>query len=85
MKRLGAMPRGWYRSSRARQAFAGLAVEAIRDEQQAGILAEHAPAPAPVEFAQAPADARAAGPVLDRVRDPRHRDIDVAVTAPLSP
>ncbi len=62
-----------------RQAFARLAVEAVRHEQQAGVLAEQAPAPAPVEFAQAPADARAARPVLDRVRDARHRHVHVAV------
>ena len=61
--------------------FARLRVEAVADQQHDGVLAEQAPRPAPVELAQARADARAAGPVVDRCRHALQRDVDVAMLA----
>src|SRR5436190_694917 len=61
------------------QAFARLAIQAVRDQQHRGILRERAARPLEVELAQAGADARAARPVLDRLGDLRHRHVDVAV------
>ena len=61
------------------QALADVAVQSIADQEHYGVLAEQAARPFAVEFLEADADARAAGPVLDRRGHPVHGDVHVAV------
>src|SRR6185312_9369851 len=62
-----------------RQTVPDVAVQAVTDKQNDGALSEEPARPAPIEFAEARPDARAAGPVGDRAADARNRDIDVAL------
>ena len=67
------------RSISAARPAAGVAIEAVADQEHDGTLAEHAARPGAVELPQAGADPGAARPVLDQLADLRQRQVDVAV------
>ena len=62
-----------------RETLAGIRIESVGDQQHDGVLREQASRPAPVELAQARADARAARPVGHGRSDAIECDVDVAV------
>ena len=55
----------------------GIALQPVREQQHDGPPGQHAPRPAPVEFAKRRADARATVPVLDHCTQVRETAIDV--------
>src|SRR2546428_5891744 len=57
--------------------FPDVAVETITDQEHDRALREQPSRPAPVEFREAGADARATAPVRDRGAHARERDVDV--------
>ncbi len=63
----------------ALQPLAGVAIEAVGDQQHDRALGEHPARPDAVELVQAVADPGAARPVLDRVADLRQSYVDVAL------
>jgi hypothetical protein len=54
-----------------------VAIEAVRDEQDHGVLTEDAPRPAQVEFREARRDPRAAGPVGNGFGHGAQRGVDI--------
>ena len=61
------------------QAGAGLAVQAIGDQQHHGPLGQDSPAPLVVEGVQAMANACATRPVIDQIADLGEGLVDIAV------